>query len=115
MLRRHEAHPLREQPVFVRGEKRRTREQAQIHRVEIVAKPGTRDLAGLDRAAGDVGALDHGDFPAFSGEMHGRSQSVDACADHDCIVGHSFTPALDGSSGLVIAFADRLPAQIFHI
>ena len=41
MLRRHEVQPLRDQPVFVRGEKRRTREQAQIHRVEIVAKPGT--------------------------------------------------------------------------
>jgi hypothetical protein len=80
-----------------------------------VAKSGTRDLAGLDRAAGDVGALDYSDFPALSGEVHSRSQSVDACADHHCIVGHSFTPALDGSSGLVIAFADRLPAQIFHI
>ncbi len=54
-----------EQAILVRGEKRRAGEHAQIHRVEVVTKTGPGDFAGLDRAAGRIGALDHCDLPAL--------------------------------------------------
>src|ERR1700733_13522830 len=45
--------PLRKDAVLVRGEKRRTGEQAEIHGVKVVAKAGQGDFGGLDGAAGD--------------------------------------------------------------
>ena len=73
-----EADAVGDEAILVRGKKRRAGEHAQVHRIKVVAKARPRDLAGLDRAAGDVGALDHGDLPALGGEMDGGGETVDA-------------------------------------
>ena len=53
-FRADEIEAVREQAILMRGKKRRASKQAQIHRVEIVAKAREGDFAGLDRAAGDA-------------------------------------------------------------
>ena len=88
-----EIEAVREQAILVRGKKRRAGKQAQIHRVEVVAKARPGDFRGLDRAAGHVGALDDQHLPAFGGEMQRGRQAVDAGADHDCVVGHRVSVA----------------------
>ena len=88
-----EVEAVGDEAILVRGKKRRAGEHAQVHRVKVVAKARPRDFAGLDCAAGNVGALDDGDLPALGGEMHRGGETVDAGADHDRIVRHSFAPA----------------------
>ena len=58
-----------EQAILMGGKKRRPGKQTQIHGVEVVAKARAGDFAGLDRAAGDVRALDDGNLPALAGKM----------------------------------------------
>ena len=78
--------------ILVGGKERRAGKQAQIHRIEVVAKAGQRDFAGLDRAAGNIRALDDGDLPALGGKMQRGGEPVDSGADHDRIVSHSLAP-----------------------
>jgi hypothetical protein len=57
-----------------------------------VAEARLRDFAGLQRAAGDFGALDDDDLPALGGKMQSGGQPVDAGADHHGIVRHPLAP-----------------------
>ncbi len=92
MLGADEVEAVGEQAIFMRGKKWRAGKHAQVHGVKVVAKARPGDFAGLHRAAGNVGALDDGDLPAFGGEMDSGRKPIDAGADHDCIATHSFAP-----------------------
>ena len=100
-----EVEAVGEQAILVRGEKRRAGEQAQIHRIKVVAKARPGHFRGLDRAAGNLSALDHHHLPTLGGEMHGGSEAVHAGADHNCVVGHACAPEA--------ATAGRLPRRYF--
>ena len=93
------ARPWASKAILVGGKERRAGKQAQIHRIEVVAKAGPRDFAGLDRAAGNFRALDDGDLPALGGKMQRGGEPVDAGADHDRIVSHSLAPRCADPAG----------------
>jgi hypothetical protein len=86
---RNEFNTRLQQPILVGGKKRRAGEQAEIHRVEVVAEARQRDLGGFDRAACDHRALKDRDLPALGGEMHGGGKPVDPRADDDRVVPHT--------------------------
>ena len=91
---------LRKQSILVGGKERRAGKQAQIHRIEVMTEAGPRDLAGLDRAAGDFRAFEDGDLPALGGEVQRRRQPVDSGPDHDRVVRHSRTYVAPDDAGM---------------
>jgi hypothetical protein len=74
------------EPFLVSGKERRTGKQGEVHGVEVMPKTRKRDFAGLDRAAGDLGTLQHHDFPTLAGEMKRRREAVYTGTDHNGIV-----------------------------
>ena len=68
-------------------------EQAQIHRAEIVAEAGKRELARLDRAADRRISLENRDFPALQRQMRCAGQAVVARPDKDGVeIAHAPIP-----------------------
>jgi hypothetical protein len=92
-IRAYKGEALREKAVFVRGKELWAGKQADVHGVKIVTKAWPGDFTRFDRTAGNVGAFDNDNLPAVCGEMQSGRQTIDAGADHDRIVGHSFAPA----------------------
>ena len=93
------------QPRLVRRVKRRTREQAQVHGIQVVPETRQGDLGGPDRAAGHRSLLEHQHFPAFGAQVYGGRQPVVAGPDDDRVPGHG--GAVANSAGSVISSSVR--------
>ena len=61
-------------------------EHRKVHRAEIMAKAGQRELSGLDRAARRLFGFDDRDRPSFFGEPNGRREAIVAGADHHRVI-----------------------------
>jgi len=72
-------------------EKRRAREQAQIHRVEVMTEPRKRRFRRLDRPAGLARGLEDPDLPALGRQVDGGRQTVVTGAHDDRVISHART------------------------
>ena len=97
MLGRREGEAVRPKPFAVLRQEGRAGEEAEIHRIEIVAEAGERDLLGAHRAARRLAPLEHADRPAAAREVHRGGEAVVPGADDDRIEVHRTTPELSST------------------
>jgi len=88
ILGRREGEPVRQQLIFVRLKEGGAREHGEVHRADIVAEAGKRQLPRLHRASRLAFRLDDGDPPASLRQAHGRRQAIVPGADYDRIISH---------------------------